>query len=315
MYKLYEKGHLYQVGFGSGYGYIHEIGEDDYENSFFVMYERRFSNEISNIKELSTEKYFIGRFMGSLLEECRENAGHINEQDMDDAGFRCSIYRGNSTKEFKNAYIYVKCLGNYLVPRGLEIPKYFRELDINLMSGTHKWIIKTSYGDFVKQRKTVNGIECVPPNSLSFNKCTDWWEKELTLETWNDEYCLRVIEQRYLEHPEERPITMSFDEVIATSPTKKWHEHEVDKERIKWYSEVEAALKQFIKMLSSAEKISTKEAKKATKELCLRLNEIQSEGINIETQDRDDLFIFITNLLRTKKAISAIDILNEYRDW
>ena len=331
MYKRYEKGNVYQIDFGSGYGYIQEVGEISAAKPkiyFCIVYALPFADE-KDVKELSGEKYFVSPFLYSPSKKF-ESPYHRNLRDeylvretprgrefeFIDTWVVKETPRG---REFEciQTYIYIKCLGLHPVPSNLEFPQYYRNVDYNFISGTHKLIVQTvPDGNFVKQQKTVKGIEHMPPYmGSSFNLCVFWWKEGLTLETWNDEYCSRVIERRYSECPWERPIKMTFEEAVETMPVKDWRDGETDEKRLEWCDKAEDALQQFVKVLSSAEKISLKDAKKATKELCLKLNELQKEEYYIETVERDDLYTFVTNLLQVKKVVSAADILDEYRKW
>jgi len=338
MYKVYKNGNLYQVDFSSGYGYIQEIGEteerfgaeDEIKGSgngtsteyFAAVYERSFPKELSSVRELSAEKYFIGHFTESPTQQTKLTLNMGLGETMvpprkTSRGFEYEYdpYRDGQTGELKKTHIYVKLLGNYPVPSGIEIPKYFRDDEYNFMTGTYKWNVLKPHHQFIKQQKTVKNIENLPPYNLGFGRCVGWWERGMALGDWNDEYCLKVIEERYVDFPEERPINLSFNEVAVTIPTKGWRENHPNTERAEWYTKIERVLQQFIITLSSEEKIQLRQAKKAVKELTIKLNELQNDEFFIETVEREDLFTFISNLLRVKKVHSAIDVLDEYRDW
>jgi hypothetical protein len=317
MYKQYNEGNLFQINFGNGFGYIQEVGEliDSSKMSLVAMYERSFAKEIRSVDELSVEKHFVSRFFGIPAEECRGSANHPVTQTDRGSKFDYGVYKDNQTGELKNNIIYVKHLGSHPIPPGIEPPHYLRDLDCNFVTGTHRWIVRALFDKSVKQQKTVKGIERLPPDLLVFASCATWWEKGLTIESWNDDYCRSLIEEHFLEFPEDRSIKMSFDEVVETMPTKKWRENSVDGERAEWYSQIEKLLQQFIMTLSSGEKIPSRQVKKAIKELALALNKMQNDEFFIETMERDDLFTFISALLRSKRMGSAIDVLEEHIDW
>ena len=317
MYRQYKEGNLFQIDFGSGYGYIQEVGESINDNKMrlVAMYERSFVEAIRSVDELSVEKYFISRFFGIPSEECKGNANHPITQTERGSKFNYGVYKDNETGEFKNNIIYVKNLGPHPVPGGTEPPRYLRDLNCNFISGTYKWIVRALYDESVKQQKTAKGIEHMPPDLLAFASCAIWWERGLTLESWNDEYCRRLIEEHFSEFPEDRPIKMSFDEAVATMPVKRWCENCSERKRAEWYSKVGETLQRFITTLSSDEKIPLRPVKKAVKELALELNRLQDGEFIIETVEREELFAFISTLLRVKKVGSAIDVLEEYRDW
>jgi hypothetical protein len=331
IYTLFKKGKIFQIDYGDGYGYVQEVGEslidhdgdDDFKISFVLVYERPFAEKIQKIRNLSSEKYFIGHFFTSPTQETKltmnmkfDGATMIPPRETY-RGFEFD-YGGRKNEQIKIyelRQLYVKSLGSHPVPAGIELPKYLRDFDVDFIAGTYRWyIVKFIDGEFVKYQKTSKGIEHIPPYHLGFGACAAWWEERLTLETWNDEYCLRKMEERYLEEPELRPIKMSFEETVATIPTKEWIENNVDDERVEWYLEIQELLQQFIATLSK-EKIKLGPVKKAVKELTVKLNEMQNDEHFIETTEREDLFTFISTLLRVKKKASAIDIMDEHRDW
>jgi len=318
MYEYYEKGNLYQVNFGNMYGYVQEIGEVKKENDvkkiFVAVYKFPFNDELKNIKKLFAEEFFVGLYYGIPFEDCEGSKNHPVKKTQKGSEFEYDVYKDARTGEFKSTYIYVKCLGKYFVPSNIEFPQYLREDEYNFISGTYRWNVISPYNKFIKQQKTVKGIEHMPP-MLRFELCARWWEEGTTLETWNDEYCLNVIEQRYCTYPEERPIKMSFEEVVATMPTKRWRDDDSNEERFGWCSEIESILQQFVTILSSKEKITLRETKKAVKELAISINNLQNEECFVETVEREDLYKFITNLLRVKKQYAALEILEEFADW
>jgi len=313
VYKRYKKGNLFQIDFGSGYGYIQEAGEvstGEFKDYFCIVYERLFPDGIDNIKELSDEKYFVCLFCESPSKTIKKSF------DTDQGDPYHPIGKTPRGLEFEydiNSYIYVKRPGRYKVPNDTELPQYLRDDDYDFIAGTYRWFVTTPY-KFVKYQKTVKGIEHMPPYLFSFGRCARWWEEGLTLETWNDEYCIRVIEQRYSKNPEERPVKTSFNEVVATIPTEKWIENSDDERRTERISGIDKPLRQFITIMS-AEKITLGRTKKAVTELCLELNKLQSGEFFIETREREDLCKFITDLLRSRKMTSAVETLEEYRDW
>ena len=171
------------------------------------------------------------------------------------------------------------------------------------------------FNKYVKQQKTTKGIEYMPPYLLNFSSCATWWEDKLTIDTWNDEYCQRVLDRRYSDSPENRPINVSFEEAVASMPIKKWYENCSDERRKEWCSKIEVALRRFITRLSAEEKLSIRQAKIAVKETVFELNKLQNEDFFIGTMEREDLFKYISVLLRAKKVPSAIDVWDENRDW
>ena len=311
--RKYKNGNFFQISYGDKFGYIQEVGDSlsNGSNYYCKVYKQPFQIPINDVGELSDKEYYIGYFTEQPSKVIKKSF-YTNQGD---------IYRPMQETplgfEFKygiKSYLYVRDLGLHPVLRNFEFPNEFRDVEFNFISGTYKWYVTTPK-KFVRYQKTVNGIEHLSPFLLGFGRCVDWWQVGLTLETWNDEYCQSVIEKYYLENPKERPIKMSFEEVVATMPTKMWIANEVDVERAKWYIKIEESLHDFIKSLSSSGKIAIGEAKKAMKELCVKLNKLQTDKVFIETQEREELYTFISNALRVKKIASAIDILDKYRDW
>jgi DNA-binding transcriptional regulator GbsR (MarR family) len=109
-----------------------------------------------------------------------------------------------------------------------------------------------------------------------------------------------------------QPVAISFEEAVAAIPTKEWCKNCDDKERVEWYLKIDDLLQQFIKALSAD---PLRQVDKTVKKLTIELNELQDDEHFIETMEREDLFTFISTLLEIKKKDSAIEVLEEYRDW
>ena len=324
-YKPYKIGTLYQVEFNERFGYVQEVGEytldgyGEYPSPLVVVYIDVFDKPIQKIGELDGKKYYLAEMIDTIQRQCNDPNNTSFMPTPTDKGIRFrNFVQDIRTLEEWQEYFYVSSLGEFPISKNIEIPEVFRKLDYNGITDKHKWILYSIYEtDKGKTRQSSKGIEHLPPSSFILAFIVDWWKKGLTPEKWNDEYLQNENEELYRHHPHKRPFKMTFEEVVATMPTKEWSIDGLDEwdGREKFYAKIEEVLRGFIKELSAELKIKLNQARKVTKEVTLKLNAIQSEEHCIETMEGEQIHQFIFNLLRAKKVVDAIEELEEHRDW
>jgi len=330
--KLLKKGRLFAAKVKNGYCLFQDAGETrvyidktklTYEGAaktlkslygkpnlhiihYVIFYERVLSEIPKNFDFLNDEKYFYRqidpkeglKFMTGLKD-----------------GFLQFPYDGHPYSVFFEGRITYSDLGLQKLPATVSAQRYFRDFDGSLLGKKKLYLHDVFNGElFEYKHETVEYLQYSPdfgtiePTLMSL-------EDGFTLEKWNLEWLKKGVEEYFLEHPSERPMNETYDELRVKLPTKEYVKFIENVEMLEANTRVEAALIAFADGLVDEDNLKVAKAKKLTKELVLKLNKINEETDFIETVEREEIHAYIEKLLIKLNKKSAIDVIDVFREW
>lgn len=157
---------------------------------------------------------------------------------------------------------------------------------------------------------------------------------------FNDEYVLKLRDEYWAEHPEDKRIkdkkddaeskkgekqTMSYNEIVKQNPIPTWKESfikalkesnkDTNSEKAKEYIEncdkVSKIVNKFIANISTNNKVASTDIKALNKEL----NKFNHKAEFFDTLEADDLYEWLTKVFQAFNKPQLIETLEDTREW
>lgn len=298
---LYKKSPVYQVEFEGKYGYLQEIGEwrKDGKIAFCVKaYEQVFSTPVRQLSCFKKANFYLAHFDDNLEKEVAQNAYSYQQFNLplgevvyggflDNAG----IYHRKTAKVTK--------LGILEIEQDIEIPDYVRTIE------NYKWIVKTPQWEYVRTQASCNGIENLPPYFCCIQNTVIKWLGNFKFSEWNDDY---IKELKRINEESEVQEIIAGDELLS-----KWVGDAENEKEKSFYLKIGKICKNLRETLSNT--TSLKKATKSVEKATISINKVQTESTFLETEKREQLLAYLSQLLADNDFSELYDIIDEKRDW
>lgn len=298
---LYKKSPVYQVEFEGKYGYLQEIGEWRKEGrvAYCVkVYEQEFSFSIKRVEELKNYDFYLAHFIYCIEKEVEQNAYSYQQfnlpfGEVDYGGFldNAGIFHRKTAKVTK--------LGMLEVEQDIEIPDYVRTI------GNYEWIVRTPQWEYVRSQKSCKGIENFPPYFCCVQNTVISWLGNFKFSEWNDEY---IKELKRINEESEAQEIVDGEELFS-----QWIGNANNQKEKAFYLKIGKICKSLKETLSNT--TSLKKATKSVEKLVISLNKLQTESLFLETEEREQLLLYLLQLLADNGFGDLYDIIDEKREW
>jgi hypothetical protein len=272
---IYKKGKVYEIKIADKYAYIQECADEDenmsssWQASFKATYGEEYTEFLERLEAIKRKHNFKSAkkiYYEIIYEKCFDSP--INDiSELDSSGYfvvnRCepvwdiytlllmTVDERSVYADLKRTYarhkISIKLLGEFPIRHYIEIPSFQRALEIN--GPTYEWILKDVHCEVnAKTYKKANKIMNLPPYFPCFTQVIDWWEHELTLETFDDNYAKLRVDEIYPEFKDK--VKLPIAEVLENHKNNFFNtdlDADLDISTKTGYNEIDLALKKFMR--------------------------------------------------------------------
>ena len=317
-----KKTELFCIKTDAGYGLFQKYKSYSEHSPFYLIY----YNQVKDLSEKAIDgamagEYYYERFAFDCWVVGFDERKLIQNKGIE---FHSSDFNIKDN-DFSYGDTYLTYLGDYPLPKAVEIPRYTRQLDFSYYTGEHGWVVHDElnrnrvrqengkvkiYKSLIEEISYYPRLQDTPARELREHFNTNYRPED-----FNDAWFAGFLENYYQEHPHMRPTDEKYEDVKLPLPTTSWRNILEDVQEEKAYlafcDRVESALKAFLGELA----VNQKTVNKPLMTLINQLNKIAVETELIGSLEAEELFGYLAKILMSLKKAQLIEKLENLREW